>query len=122
MLGFIHTLCGPKASELNVKDKEKYNFDPKKLLAQIASIILRVWTQECRQNSSGGRGEEAAGGGGSQGFLVSFGTHPEYSQGVIDKWSNVLRRHNLLDPAGQKDYTHFIEEVKRLSILVIINA
>ena len=38
-----------KASELNVKDKEKYNFDPKKLLSQIASIILRVWTQECRQ-------------------------------------------------------------------------
>lgn len=100
MLGFLDTLCGPKASELNVKDKDKYNFDPKKLLAQIASIILRVWTQECKKTP-----------GGTEGFLISFGTHPEFSQAVVERWTNVLQRHNLLDPRGQKEYNYFLEEV-----------
>jgi hypothetical protein len=52
MLGFLDVLCGSKASDLNVKDKEKYNFDPKKLLSQIASIILRVWARECKQTAA----------------------------------------------------------------------
>lgn len=101
MTGFLDALCGPKASELNVKDKDKYNFDPKKLLAQIASIILRVWAQECKNST-----------GGTEGFLISFGTHPEFSQAVIDKWSGVIQRHNLLDPRSQKDYTYFLKEVR----------
>ena len=102
MLGFLDTLCGPKASELNVKDKEKYNFDPKKLLAQIASIVLRVWALE---------GRTATGSEVTEGFLVSFGSHPEYSQAVVSRWANVLQRHGLLDPRSQQDYTHFLEEV-----------
>lgn len=100
MTGFLDTLCGPKASELNVKDKEKYNFDPKKLLTQIASIILRVWTQECKNST-----------GGTEGFLISFATHPEFSQAVVDRWCGVVQKHNLLDPRSQKDYTNFLEEV-----------
>lgn len=100
MIGFLDTLCGAKASDLNVKDKDKYNFDPKKLLAQIASIILRVWTQESKNST-----------GGTERFLISFGTHPEFSQPVIDRWSNVLQKHNLLDPRSQKDYGFFLEEV-----------
>ena len=101
MLGFLETLCGPGASDLNVKDKDKYKFDPKKLLSQIASIVHRVWSQECKHSS-----------GTSEGFLVSFGTHPEYSQGVVERWTNVLQRHSLLDPQGQKYHTHFLEEVR----------
>ena len=109
MVGFLNTLCGPKAADLNVKDKDKYNFDPKKLLAQIASIILRVYTQECKKSPGGPPGEE---------FLISFGTHPEYSQGVIEKWANVLKRHNLLDPRSQAEYSCFMEEVGTHVIIV----
>ena len=103
MTGFLQTLCGPTASELNVKDKDKYNFDPKKLLAQIASIILRSWTQECKQ----------AVGVSGEGFLMSFGTHPEFSQGVIERWASVLRKHSLLDPRGLQNYEYFLEEVEK---------
>ena len=102
MLGFLEALCGPKASDLNVKDKEKYNFDPKKLLSQIAAIVLRVWTQECRKT------EEVSP---TQGFLISFSTHPDFSQPVVDRWSAVLSRHGLLDPQSQKNFSSFLEEV-----------
>ena len=102
MLGFLEVLCGSRASELNVRDKEKYKFDPKKLLSQIASIVLRVWTQECRQTEAVPPGE---------GFLVCFSTHPEFSQATVDRWCSVLTRHNLLDPQGQKEYSQFLEEV-----------
>ena len=96
MLGFLNTLCGFKASELNVKDKEKYNFDPKKLLSQIAFIILRVWAQE----------------GSSKEFVISFATHPEYSEPAIGRWSGVLQRHGLLDPRSQQQYSNFLAEVQ----------
>ena len=102
MLGFLEVLCGSKASELNVKDKEKYNFDPKKLLSQIAAIILRVWRQECRQKEAISP---------TEGFLVSFSTHPDFLQAVVDRWSNVLSRHSLLDSPGQNNYSAFLEEV-----------
>ena len=46
MLGFLDTLCGSRASELKVKDMEKYAFDPRRLLVQITSILLRVWQQD----------------------------------------------------------------------------
>jgi hypothetical protein len=104
MLGFLEVLCGSKASELNVKDKEKYNFDPKKLLSQIAAIILRVWAQECRQREAVSP---------TEGFLVSFSTHPDFTQSVVDRWTNVLTRHSLLDPPSQRNFSTFLEEVGR---------
>ena len=102
MLGFLEVLCGSKASDLNVKDKEKYNFDPKKLLSQIAVIVLRVWTQECRQSEAVSP---------TEGFLVSFSTHPDFTQSVVDCWTNVLTRHSLLDPPSQRNFSTFLEEV-----------
>ena len=101
MLGFLDTLCGPKASELNVKDKEKYAFDPKKLLAQIASIVLRVWTQDKRRVDAG-----------KEGFAISFATHPDYPEGAVGRWASVLRRHGLLDPRSLQEYGQFMEEVR----------
>ena len=46
MVGFLDALCGPSASQLKVKDMDKYAFDPKRLLVQITTIVLRVWKQD----------------------------------------------------------------------------
>ena len=46
MVGFLDALCGPSASQLRVKDMDKYAFDPKRLLVHITTIVLRVWKQD----------------------------------------------------------------------------
>ena len=74
MVGFLDALCGPSASQLKVKDMDKYAFDPKRLLVQITTIVLRVW----KQDKSGSTG-------GEESFTVSLATHPDYSQATMTK-------------------------------------
>ena len=98
MLGFLDTLCGRKASELKVKDMEKYAFDPKRLLVQISMVLLRVWQQD-----QGNRDAE--------GFLVSLATHPDFSSATMSKCASVLQRQQLVDPEMLTNYTCFMQEV-----------
>lgn len=43
MLNFnLQQLCGPRCKDLTVKNPEKYNFEPKKLLDLITSIYLHL--------------------------------------------------------------------------------
>lgn len=42
LLHFFEILCGPKMSNLKVKNPEKYNFSPKDLLRRIAKIALAL--------------------------------------------------------------------------------
>ena len=105
MLGFLDTLCGRKASELKVKDMEKYAFDPKRLLVQISMVLLRVWQQD--------QGNRDA-----QGFLVSLAAHPDFSSATMSKCGSVLQRQQLVDPEMLSNYTCFMQEVGDLLLLL----
>ena len=108
MVGFLDTLCGPSASQLKVKDMDKYAFDPKRLLVQITTIVLRVWKQEEPSLSSG----DHDGGGGKDSFTLSMATHPDYSQATMAKCSSVLQKQMLGDPGFLSDFTNFVKEVR----------
>ena len=100
MVGFLDALCGPSASQLKVKDMDKYAFDPKRLLVQITTIVLRVW----KQDKSGSTG-------GEESFTVSLATHPDYSQATMTKCGSVLQKQMLGDPGFLGDFTNFIKQV-----------
>ena len=104
MVGFLDTLCGPRASELKVKDMDKYSFDPRRLLILITNIMMRVWRQE------GGRRDE-------EGFMVSLATHPDFSQAAMNKCAAVLQKQQLLDPQTLVDYTRFLQQVGGLALI-----
>ena len=108
MVGFLYALCGPSASQLKVKDMDKYAFDPKRLLVQITTIVLRVWKQDQPSVSSGGRD-----GGNSRkdSFTVSLASHPDYSKATMTKCGSVLEKQMLGDPAFLTDFTNFVKQV-----------
>ena len=123
MLGFLDALCGPSASQLKVKDMDKYAFDPKRLLVQITTIVLRVWKQDRPRVSNGGGSPPSppsppAGGGGGvaamgkDSFTVSLATHPDYSQTTMTKCASVLQKQMLGDPTFLAEFTEFIKQVK----------
>jgi len=101
MLGFLDTLCGSRASELKVKDMEKYAFDPRRLLYQISMVLLRVWQQD--------RGKRE-----KDGFLVALATHPDFSQATLGKCASVLQKQKLVDPNFLTDYTCFMQEIEQI--------
>ena len=43
---FLEQLVGPKCTELAVENREKYSFDPKKLLGTLVDIYLNLWQPE----------------------------------------------------------------------------
>ena len=96
MLGFLDVLCGPRASELKVKDMEKYSFYPRKLVSQITSIIVRVWHQD-----SASKPEE--------GFVFSLATHPDFSHGTMAKCGSVLQQTS--DSTLSADFAAFMGQV-----------
>lgn len=102
MIGFLETLCGPRASELKVKDMEKYAFDPRRLLVQITTVLVRVWQQD-----RGNRERE--------GFIVSLALHPDFSQETMGRCATVLQKQKLLDAQLLTDYTCFLQEVGSIS-------
>ena len=119
MVGFLDALCGPSASQLKVKDMDKYAFDPKRLLVQITTIVLRVWKQNHPRVSNGGGSPlstpSPAGGGttmGKDSFTMSLSNHPDYSQTTMTKCASVLQKQMLGDPALLADFTDFIKQVK----------
>ena len=126
MVGFLDALCGPSASQLKVKDMDKYAFDPKRLLVQITTIVLRVWKQDQQPStppsppspSSGGGGGGGGGGSGSgrglsgaDSFTVSLATHPDYSAATMTKCGSVLQKQMLGDPAFLSDFNNFVKQV-----------
>lgn len=90
MLGFLNTLCGPSASNLKVKDMEKYSFDPSRLVVQISSILVRVWQQD-RTPTEG------------EGFVSCLATHPDLSLATLSKCASVIQKSSL----GEADVIGF---------------
>ena len=85
MLGFLNTLCGPGASNLKVKDMDKYSFDPTRLVLWICSILLRTWLQD---HAHGGAGAGVTEDGG---LVECLATHPDLSQATMSKCASVLQ-------------------------------
>ena len=102
MLGFLDALCGPKASELKVKDMEKYAFDPRRLLVQIASIMIRVWKQDKTSTAES-----------SETFLMSLATHPDFENQTMSKCGSVLQKQVLSGSDVLGDYTSLMQQVCR---------
>lgn len=123
MVGFLDVLCGPSASQLKVKDMDKYAFDPKRLLVQITTIVLRVWKQDKQptletapppsppSSRSGGGSGSGRGLGGADSFTVSMATHPDYSAATMIKCGSVLQKQMLGDPAFLSDFNNFVKQV-----------
>ena len=108
MVGFLDALCGPSASQLKVKDMDKYAFDPKRLLVQITTIVLRVWKQDRPKVAAAA---SQAGHTKEESFTVSLANHPDYSQATMTKCSSVLQKQMLGDPKFLSDFTDFIKQV-----------
>ena len=47
MLNFnLQQLCGPKCNDLRVENREKYGFEPRKMLDQLTSIYIHLDSEE----------------------------------------------------------------------------
>ncbi|XP_019628918.1 PREDICTED: uncharacterized protein LOC109473492 [Branchiostoma belcheri] len=99
VIGFIGALCGPKASELKVKDMEKYNFNPRQLLLQIVRVILRIGREEALDKD---------------GFIVSMSTDTDYSPKYMEKACSVLARDSVIDPKEIQQFQKMLEEMNVL--------
>ena len=94
MLGFLNSLCGPRAAELKVKDRETYNFNPRKLIETITTIVIRIWKQESNMATSD--------------FTTSMALHPEYSATTMYHVESLLARDNQ---AGAQAFALFMKNV-----------
>lgn len=103
MLGFLNTLCGPNASNLKVKDMEKYLFDPTHLVVQISSILVRVWVQDDRTCSA----EE-----GGEGFLTCLAAHPDLSLATMAKCGHVLQMSSTGEARVLAGFTALTEKLQ----------
>ena len=97
LLGFLNVLCGSKASNLKVKDREKYAFDPVKLVTTISTILIRVWNQNVKNS------EEDS-------FVSCMATHPDFNEGTMNKCLSVLKK-NTTDALLCHKFEGFLEQV-----------
>jgi ubiquitin-protein ligase len=106
---FLDALCGSRSIDLKVKDMSKYNFDPKKLLLTITTVMLRLAKQS--------PAEAPYVSPSYQDFVQAMADHPDYSHSTMNKASSILRR-----LGSDEHYAEFIKLVDRVnSILSIIN-
>ena len=104
MMGFLDNLCGARQSELKINDPEKLGFDPRKLVSDIASVIVNVSILE-----NGGGGDKAIM---PDGFTMSLVNHPDYSRSAMNKVNAVIQRHQLCSGHVLKGYAAFLESVR----------
>ena len=95
-IGFLESLCGSKSATFKVKDMEKYRFNPRELLSQIAQILLRIVHEE--------RSRELH-------FVKSMAADPDYSSATMQKACDTLRSKNILEEAAVKEFETLNEEV-----------
>lgn len=98
MMGFLDNLCGARQAELKVKDPDQLKFDPRKLVAQLATVIVNIWRLEKTDVKENG-------------FMLSLAAHPDYSRPVFGKVASVLERHQLCGPDIINDYKSLLVEV-----------
>ena len=102
MIGFLDNLCGARQSELKINEPDKLGFDPRKLVSNIASVIINIWILE-----NGAAGNKLK----PDGFTISFVEHPDFSRPAMNKVNAVLQRHQLCPSHVLTGYTSFLENV-----------
>lgn len=98
-MGFLDVLCGARQSELKIKDPEKIQFDPRKIVSQLATIIAHIWQYENMNDLL------------ENGFTISLVNHPDYNYSVVSKVLSILERHQLTNGHIITSYKSFIEQV-----------
>ena len=101
IFGFLNLLCGPRASELKVKDMDKYSFQPYTLLTQLVNILLMICRQEAQPRAH-------------DGFVSSLALFPDYSRATMDKVASVIQRRGSLSDDVVTQLISLIEEVGTL--------
>ena len=101
IFGFLNHLCGPKASELKVKDMDKYSFQPYMLLTQLVNILLMICRQEAQPRTQ-------------DGFVSSLALFPDYSRATMDKVVSVIHRRGALSDDVLVQLKSLIEEVTQV--------
>ena len=104
LLGFLNTLCGPNASNLKVKDMDRYAFDPTRLVLQISSVLVQAWGHDCTQR---GEGE-----GEGRSFVECLAAHPDLSMATMNKCVSVLRNSTIGETTLVK-FVQLLEKVRR---------
>ncbi|XP_041374880.1 uncharacterized protein LOC121387745 [Gigantopelta aegis] len=97
--GFLESLCGTKAKDFKVKDMDKYNFSPKKLLSHIVEIILRISVQEKSRKD---------------GYLFSMVTDVDFEIGNLEKALTVLSSQGLTDVDTVQQLSDLIKQLRVL--------
>jgi len=93
---YIHSLAGPKVSNLKVKDKEKYNFKPRELLREIVSTWLNLAHDK--------------------GFIEKVATDERsYRYPVFLKAARILHTRSLLPPRTVERFASLVDDVERAS-------
>ena len=98
IFGFLNLLCGPKSSELKIKDMDKYSFQPYTLLTQLVNILLMICRQEAQPRTQ-------------DGFVSSLALFPDYSRATMDKVTSVIHRRGSLSDDVLVQLKSLIEEV-----------
>ena len=101
MMGFLDNLCGARQSDLKVKEPERFGFDPRRLVTDIASVMVHIWQVEKLADHLPG-----------DGFTSSLVVHPDYSRPAMAKVSSVLHRHQLCSPDILPGYDSFLQKVE----------
>ena len=102
-MGFLNVLCGPRASDLKVNDMEQYNFNPRHLLSQITTVMVRIWKQD--EHNRGSHGSTNT-------FTVALATSPEYSKETMAKVFSVIQRTKLISAQFIEEVACFLEDVR----------
>ncbi|XP_073231634.1 ubiquitin conjugation factor E4 B-like [Porites lutea] len=100
IIGFLHSLCGRKCSDLKVQNMEKYSFDPRDLLVKILTVLVRM------ANASEDRE-----------FVKCLAANPDYSRLSIEKALCVVQRENLAADHVVQDLGKVMQEVQSLLVV-----
>lgn len=106
MIGFLDNLCGARHSELKVNDPDKLGFDPRKLVSDIASVIVSVWLLEKSTSTSNGDAPLRP-----DSFISSIVQHPDYSRPVMTKVNTIIQKHQLCGAHILAGFTSLLEKV-----------
>ena len=107
-MGFLDHLCGARQAELKVKDPDQLKFDPRKLVTQLAKVIVNIWRVEKNDVKENG-------------FTLSLAAHPDYSRQVVSKVLSILERHQLCGADIINDYKSLLAEVSLLHMYMYIH-
>lgn len=91
---FFDVLCGPKCTNLKVKNPEKYGFSPKDLLRKITTLT------SCFISSTP--------------FIEAMAKDPDYSPDIMKQVIYYVNRERILDPTSIQNFEKFISTVNQL--------